>query len=235
MTQPETVTALLAEFEGASADDVLADAARRFGGRVAFASSLGLEDQVLTAMIAEAGLDIPIFTLDTGRLYPETYDLIDRTSKRYGVTLHSYFPAAVAVDHLLDLAGGGEVRVQRDAVALAGAVDQVVGLGVEAPCVEREDRDVELGLGDHRCKHLVLETQGRGEGDAAGEAPRRVGEHVFGAGALELGEQGGHGLRLRHGVTSGLVGSVSMQITKRTNNRIAYYDEAGGDCKPTLE
>ena len=55
MTQPETVTALLAELEGASAEDVLADAARRFPDSVAFASSLGLEDQVLTAMIAEAG------------------------------------------------------------------------------------------------------------------------------------------------------------------------------------
>ena len=40
----------------------------------------------LTHMIAEAGLDIPIFTLDTGRLFPETYDLIDRTGKRYGLT-----------------------------------------------------------------------------------------------------------------------------------------------------
>ena len=113
MTQPETVTALLAELEGASAEDVLADAARRFGGRVAFASSLGLEDQVLTAMIAEAGLDIPIFTLDTGRLYPETYDLIDRTSKRYGVTLHVYFPAAGEVEEMVDRDG---VNLFRDSI-----------------------------------------------------------------------------------------------------------------------
>src|SRR5450759_277606 len=288
MTQPETVPEMLAELAGASAEDVLADAAKRFPGRVAFASSLGLEDQVLTAMIAEAKLDIPIFTLDTGRLYPETYDLIDRTSERYGVTLHVYFPAAgeveemvdrdgvnlfrdsiearkrcceirkvrplrraqrpdladlaaalarldavaeqvdaVAVDHLLDLAGGGEVRVQRHAVALAGAVDQVVGLGVEAPCVEREDRDVELGLGDHRREDLVFEPQRGGEGDAAGEALCRVGEHVFGGCARELGEHLGNGLRLRHGVTPGLVSGVSMQITNVTNNMIAYYDEAG--------
>ncbi|MBE3074301.1 MAG: DEAD/DEAH box helicase family protein, partial [Actinobacteria bacterium] len=61
MTQPETVPEMLAELASASAEDVLADAARRFPGRVAFASSLGLEDQVLTAMIAEAKLDIPIF------------------------------------------------------------------------------------------------------------------------------------------------------------------------------
>ena len=81
-TQPEIVPELLAELGAArAATDVLATAVRRFPGRVAFASSLGLEDQVITPMIAEAGLDIPIFTLDTGRLFPETYDLIDRTSE----------------------------------------------------------------------------------------------------------------------------------------------------------
>src|SRR5665811_2215356 len=113
MTQPETVTALLAELEGAGAEDVLADAAGRFPGRVAFASSLGLEDQVLTAMIAESGLDIPIFTLDTGRLFLETYDLIDRTSERYGVTLHVYFPAAVEVEKMVDRDG---VNLFRDSI-----------------------------------------------------------------------------------------------------------------------
>ena len=113
MTQPETVTALLAELEGAGAEDVLADAAGRFPGRVAFASSLGLEDQVLTAMIAEAKLAIPIFTLDTGRLYPETYDLIARTKERYGVTIHVYFPAAGEVEEMVDRDG---VNLFRDSI-----------------------------------------------------------------------------------------------------------------------
>ena len=105
MPQPETVPDLLAELDGASAEEVLAAAAGRFGGRVAFASSLGLEDQVLTAMIAEAQLDIPIFTLDTGRLYPETYDLIARTKERYGATIHVYFPAAGDVEDMVDAGG----------------------------------------------------------------------------------------------------------------------------------
>jgi len=113
MTQPQTVAEILAELADAPPEDVLADAARRFPGRVAFASSLGLEDQVLTALIAEAGLDIPIFTLDTGRLYPETYDLIDRTSKRYGVALHVYFPAAGEVEEMVDRYG---VNLFRDSI-----------------------------------------------------------------------------------------------------------------------
>ena len=92
MTQPETLDTLLAEMSGPPPEEVLAGAARRFSGRIAFASSLGLEDQVITAMIAEAGLDIPIFTLDTGRLFPEAYDLIDRTTKRYGLSIQPVLP-----------------------------------------------------------------------------------------------------------------------------------------------
>ena len=70
MTQPETVQTLLAELGDASPTTSSPTPPAAIAGRVAFASSLGREDQVLTHMIAEAGLDIPIFTLDTGRLYP---------------------------------------------------------------------------------------------------------------------------------------------------------------------
>ena len=58
-TLQEDVNALLTELDGATPEEVLAEVARRYAGRVAFASSLGAEDQVLTHMIADAGLDIP--------------------------------------------------------------------------------------------------------------------------------------------------------------------------------
>jgi phosphoadenosine phosphosulfate reductase len=51
-----------------------------YKGRIALSSSLGLEDQVLTQMVCSVDKNIRIFTLDTGRLFPETYDLIDRKS-----------------------------------------------------------------------------------------------------------------------------------------------------------
>ena len=108
MTIDEPAAEVLARLQGLSAEEILADAATRYTGRVAFASSLGAEDQVLTHMIADAGLAIPIFTLDTGRLYPETHDLIDRTNKRYGFRMRMYCPNAVEVetmvaDHGIDL------------------------------------------------------------------------------------------------------------------------------------
>jgi phosphoadenosine phosphosulfate reductase len=107
------VPAVLAEVGDASAESLLAAAADRFAGRIAFASSLGPEDQVITAMIAEAGLDIPIFTLDTGRLFPESYDLVDRTCKRYGLRIDIYCPDATEVEEMVSESG---VNLFRDGI-----------------------------------------------------------------------------------------------------------------------
>lgn len=57
-----------------------------------FANSLGAEDMVLTNLIVNEKLDIEIFSLDTGRLPLETYDLIAEVKKHYGLTLTLYYP-----------------------------------------------------------------------------------------------------------------------------------------------
>jgi phosphoadenosine phosphosulfate reductase len=113
MTPAETVAEVLAEVAGAPAEEVLALTARRFPGRIALASSLGPEDQVITAMIAASGLEIPIFTLDTGRLFPEAYDLIARTTAQYGVPIRAYVPDAAEVEEMV--AAGG-VNLFRDSI-----------------------------------------------------------------------------------------------------------------------
>ncbi len=58
----------------------------------ALANSLSAEDMVLTDLIHNEGLGIEIFSLDTGRLPPETYDLIAEVRKHYGLTLKLYYP-----------------------------------------------------------------------------------------------------------------------------------------------
>ena len=58
----------------------------------AFASSLGAEDMVLTDLIVRDRLEIEIFSLDTGRLPPETYELIDAVRRRYGLAFRLYYP-----------------------------------------------------------------------------------------------------------------------------------------------
>lgn len=59
---------------------------------VVFASSLGAEDMVLTDLIWSHGIDIGIFTLDTGRLPTETYELISRAERHYGRRIEICFP-----------------------------------------------------------------------------------------------------------------------------------------------
>lgn len=63
-----------------------------------FANSLGAEDMVLTDLIVKNRLDISMFSLDTGRLPQETYDLMQVLSTRYKAPLNIYFPDAARVE-----------------------------------------------------------------------------------------------------------------------------------------
>jgi phosphoadenosine phosphosulfate reductase len=83
-----------------SIEDTLSYFSHLFPGAVKFSSSLGQEDQVLTDIIAKNKLDVEIFTIDTGRLFPETYDLLERTGYRYNINIKTYFPQADAVHEI---------------------------------------------------------------------------------------------------------------------------------------
>lgn len=76
---------------------VLAEAVRDFLP-VTFANSLGAEDMVLTDLIATHQPDIVMFSLDTGRLPQETYDLMQAVRERYSVPLNIYFPDNAQVE-----------------------------------------------------------------------------------------------------------------------------------------
>ncbi|TPW30566.1 phosphoadenylyl-sulfate reductase [Martelella alba] len=67
------------------------------GGDAVFTTSLGFEDQVITAAIALNGLDIRVATLDTGRLFAETSALICETETRFGITIERFHPEVAAV------------------------------------------------------------------------------------------------------------------------------------------
>lgn len=69
--------------------------------RPVFASSLGQEDQVILHLIAVNHLSIPVITLDTGRLFPETYTLIAENESRFGVKIRVLFPDAAEVETMV--------------------------------------------------------------------------------------------------------------------------------------
>ncbi len=100
MTQNEIIR-LNEEFADATPETILSYFLDRFGDRIALSSSLSIEDQVLTDMICKLKPDARIFTLDTGRLFPETYSLIDRTAMRYGIRLQVFFPDRTEVEQLV--------------------------------------------------------------------------------------------------------------------------------------
>lgn len=75
-----------------------------FGSGARFSSSLGFEDQVIAFWISQ-GLAIEVFTLDTGRLFQETYDLLDLTQKKYKFPIKVYFPDPSRVETLVGLKG----------------------------------------------------------------------------------------------------------------------------------
>lgn len=80
------------ELETRPAADILKWSAERFPGRVTFATGFGMEGCVLIDLIGRGSLPIDIFTLDTGLLFPETYELWRRLEARYGITIRAVRP-----------------------------------------------------------------------------------------------------------------------------------------------
>ncbi len=75
------------------------------GGGLVFSTSFGLEDQVITHHIFSKNVPIRVFTLDTGRMFPETYSVWSRTKEIYGKNIEVYSPQTDAVQKLVSSKG----------------------------------------------------------------------------------------------------------------------------------
>jgi len=112
------------------------------GGKITFTTSFGLEDQVILHLLSEQAIDVDVATLDTGRLFPETYELWAETERRYGRRIRAIYPRHDALETLVDkfgINGFYESREARSACchvrkveplnrALNGAAAWIVGL-----------------------------------------------------------------------------------------------------------
>lgn len=76
-----------------------------FHDKAVFSTSFSIEDQVITHIIFSNNLNIKVFTLDTGRLFPETYSTWARTMEKYGKPIETYFPDAGQLEPMLRLKG----------------------------------------------------------------------------------------------------------------------------------
>ena len=101
----EQLQALQNLFSQQSIADALHGVAALFPGQVKFSTSLGQEDQVLTDIIGRNNINVPIFTIDTGRMFNETYDTLERTEARYKRKIEVFFPQAEAVQQMVNARG----------------------------------------------------------------------------------------------------------------------------------
>ncbi len=86
------ISHITASSEGLSIADTIRLLAAEFPGGVVFSSSFSFEDQVITHEILSNNIPVNIFTLDTGRLFPETYSVWSRTNEVYHTQIQPYYP-----------------------------------------------------------------------------------------------------------------------------------------------
>jgi phosphoadenosine phosphosulfate reductase len=78
---------------------------KKYQGKIVFSTSFGWEDQVITDLIFANKIPIKVFTLETGRLFPETYYVWNRTLEVYKQTIHAYYPQADFLERMVNTKG----------------------------------------------------------------------------------------------------------------------------------
>jgi len=89
------------QLSGKSIENQLGRLAELFPGNVIFTTSFGIEDQAISHLIFENNLPVEVATLDTGRLFPETYKVFNETYKKYQKPIKVYFPDHEAVENMV--------------------------------------------------------------------------------------------------------------------------------------
>ncbi len=96
------VNSLISGVDSLSALSRLSEA---YPGQIAFSTSFGWEDQLISHLIFSNNLPIRVFTLDTGRMFPETYNVWNRTLERYKQKIEVYSPEKDGLQSMLELKG----------------------------------------------------------------------------------------------------------------------------------
>jgi phosphoadenosine phosphosulfate reductase len=102
--EPSGIQALAAEYASRDPQDILALALKEYSPDLGIAFS-GAEDVVLIDMAVKIGAPFTVFSLDTGRLHPETYQFIEKVRTHYGVAIEAVFPQPDAVQALVKQKG----------------------------------------------------------------------------------------------------------------------------------
>lgn len=102
---PEDIEALNLQWGEVEPETMLRHFMEIYGDRIALSSSLSAEDQALTDMMLGINPQARIFSLDTGRLFPETYALLDKTNLHYGIKIEVFCPQTEALQEMVNTQG----------------------------------------------------------------------------------------------------------------------------------
>lgn len=105
MVSSKTAEELNLKYTEKEAVEVLKELALSYEGKVVFTTSFGIEDQVVTDMIFKNDIDIKVVTLDTGRLFEETYKVYNRTIEKYQKPIQPYYPKNEALEEFVSEKG----------------------------------------------------------------------------------------------------------------------------------
>ena len=105
LTQKNTISQLLYQSNGLSIAEFIQLLVDQYPGQVTFSSSFSYEDQVVTHEILNNQLAVKIFTLDTGRLFAETYSVWSSTNEKYQTKIQAYYPKADALQEFVEAKG----------------------------------------------------------------------------------------------------------------------------------
>ena len=104
-SQPQNILSLQNLLKELPPDLFLQKLSKDYAGRIVFSSSFSFEDQVITHLITDLHLPIQIFTLDTGRLFAETYSVWSSTLDRYKISIKAYYPNATILESFVEKKG----------------------------------------------------------------------------------------------------------------------------------
>jgi phosphoadenosine phosphosulfate reductase len=107
----------------------IATVRREIDGRIVFTTSFGIEDQAIADTIFTQEIGIEVVTLDTGRLFPETYELWSKTERRYRRRIHALYPDQQRLEALVARQGANGFRASVEARHACCATRRVVPLG----------------------------------------------------------------------------------------------------------
>lgn len=167
---PEFFTQVSLQINGLSVGEGLSLLASNFPGKVTFSTSFSFEDQVIAHHILHKRLPISIFTLDTGRLFAETYSVWSSTNERYQTQIKAYYPDHSLLEPFIEEKGPNSFyesvenrktcchirKVEPLKRALAGNVIWITGLRAEHSPARQDLQQLEWDAANRIIKYHPL-------------------------------------------------------------------------------